>query len=81
MTKFTEDKLEQTFIELLENENFPHHSGSAISRNDDEVLIEEDLKKYLLRQYKKEQLRESEALSIILQLKTLPSSDLYESNK
>jgi len=42
MTKFTEEKLKQTFIELLENENFPHHFGSVILRNDDDVLIEED---------------------------------------
>ncbi len=65
----------------MENENFPHRLGNTISRDDDEVLIEEDLKKFLLTQYRKEQLSESEAQSIIPQLKTLPSSDLYESNK
>lgn len=81
MTKFTEEKLEQTFIELLGIEGFPHFSGCAISRNESEVLIEEDLKKYLLTRYSKEELSESEAQSIILQLKTQPSSDLYESNK
>jgi len=79
--KFTEKKLEQAFIELLEKEGFPHCLGNTISRADDEVLIEEDLKNYLLSRYKKEQLTEIEAQSIILQLKTLSSSDLYESNK
>ncbi|SMM97883.1 Type I restriction-modification system, restriction subunit R [uncultured Candidatus Thioglobus sp.] len=79
--KFTEAKLEQAFIELLENEGFPHCLGNTISRSDDEVLIEEDLKNYLLNRYKKEQLTEIEAQSIILQLKTLSSADLYESNK
>ncbi len=81
MGKFTEAKLEQAFIELLENEGFPHCLGNTISRTDDEVLIEEDLKNYLLNRYKKEQLTEIEAQSIILQLKALSSSDLYESNK
>ena len=81
MGKFTEDKLEQAFIELLGNENFPHCLGSTISRADDEVLIEDDLKNYLFNRYKKEQLTETEAQSIILQLKTLSSADLYESNK
>ena len=38
--KFTEAKLEQAFIELLENEGYPHHLGNTISRKDDEVLIE-----------------------------------------
>jgi type I restriction enzyme R subunit len=27
--KFTEAKLEQAFIELLENENYPHHAGNT----------------------------------------------------
>ncbi len=54
--KFTEEKLEQVFTELLENEGYPHYLGSTISRSEDEVLIEEDLKNYLLNRYKKEQL-------------------------
>ena len=49
--KFTEAKLEQAFIELLGNEGFPHFLGNTISRADDEVLIEEDLKNYLLNRY------------------------------
>jgi len=79
--KFTEAKLEQAFIELLGNEDFPHFLGSTIARTEDEVLIEDDLKKYLLNRYKTEKLTEIEAQSIILQLKTLSSADLYESNK
>ncbi len=80
-SKFSEAKLEQVFIELLEVEDFPHFLGNTISRTDDEVLIEEDLKNYLFNRYKKEQLTEIETQSIILQLKTLSSADLYESNK
>ncbi len=79
--KFTEAKLEQAFIELLGNEDYPHFLGNTIARADDEVLIEEDLKNYLLNRYKKEQLTETETQSIILRLKTLSSADLYESNK
>ena len=79
--KFTEAQLEKAFAELLENENFPHRLGETIARAADEVLIEEDLQKFLLKQYEKEGLTVTEARSIILQLKSLPSSDLYESNK
>ena len=79
--KFTEEKLEQAFIELLGNENFPHHLGNTLSRALDEVLIEDDLHQYLLSKYACKQLTLTEANSIILQLKTLPASDLYESNK
>ncbi|MDD3323304.1 MAG: type I restriction endonuclease, partial [Paludibacter sp.] len=79
--KFTEEKLEKAFIELLGNENFPHHLGASIARAADEVLIEADLLQYLLSRYESKQLTVTEAKSIILQLKTLPASDLYESNK
>lgn len=79
--KFTEEKLENAFTELLGNENFPHSLGITIKRAPDEVLIEEDLKNFLLIQYQTEGLTITEAKSIILQLKSLPASDLYESNK
>jgi len=80
--KFTEAKLEQAFTELLGNEGYPHFVGSSLVRSsEDEVLIEEDLKAYLLTRYQNANLTETEAQSIILQLKTLSSADLYESNK
>ena len=79
--KFTEEKLEKAFIELLANENFPHRLGNTIVRAVDEVLIEEDLLNFLMSKYDGHQLTMTEAKSIILQLKTLPSSDIYESNK
>jgi len=79
--KFTEEKLEKAFIELLGQEGFPHQLGIAIARPVDEVLIEDDLLSYLLGKYESKQLTVTEAKSIILQLKTLPASDLYESNK
>jgi len=79
--KFTEEKLERAFVELLANENYPHFHGISIARATDEVLIEADLQHYLLTKYKSKQLTVTEAKTIILQLKSLPSSDLYESNK
>lgn len=79
--KFTEEKLEKAFTELLANEGFPHHLGNTIVRSADEVIIEEDLINYLLSKYANKQLTLTEAKSIVLQLKTLPASDLYESNK
>lgn len=79
--KFTEAKLEASFTELLGNENYPHSLGITIKRSADEVLIEDDLQSFLLRQYKTQGLTASEAKSIVLQLKSLPATDLYESNK
>ena len=79
--KFTEEKLEKAFAELLGQEGFPHHLGITISRKPDEVLIEEDLRSFLLSEYATQGITTNEVNSIILQLKTLPASDLYESNK
>jgi type I restriction enzyme R subunit len=52
-----------------------------ISRKSDEVLIEEDVQSFLLKQYAGEEITRNEVKSIILQLKSLAASDLYESNK
>lgn len=79
--KFTEEKLEMAFTELLGQEGFPHHLGNSLTRKPDEVLIEEDLTSFLLKQYSLEGITLNEVNSVILQLKALPSSDLYESNK
>jgi type I restriction enzyme, R subunit len=79
--KFNEEKLEQSFIELLGREGYPHYLGSSISRKEDDVLIEEDLKNFLLKEYEDDEITENEVGSILIRLKTLSSSDLYESNK
>ncbi|MFA5434186.1 MAG: type I restriction endonuclease, partial [Candidatus Paceibacterota bacterium] len=79
--RFTEEKLEKAFAELLGQEGFSHHLGITIARKPDEVLIEEDLRNFLLTQYAPQGITANEVKSIILQLKTLPASDLYESNK
>lgn len=79
--KFTEQKLEQTFIELLGNEHYTYCPGNTLNRAADEVIIQEDFIAYLLSKYRDEHLTPTEAQSILLQLKTLPASDLYESNK
>lgn len=79
--KFTEEKLEKAFTELLGQEGFPHHLGITIVRKPDEVLIEEDLQTFLLKQYAGQGITINEIKSIILQLKSLSATDLYESNK
>lgn len=78
---FTEEKLEQAFIELLEQQGFPYVPGADIARNTDEVIIEDDMLEYLLNRYENENLTRNEANQIIRQLKGYASSDLYESNK
>jgi type I restriction enzyme R subunit len=55
--------------------------GITITRKPEEVLIEEDLQNFLLTQYAGQGITVNETKSIILQLKSLSASDLYESNK
>ncbi|HAI75027.1 MAG TPA: hypothetical protein DCM08_02165, partial [Microscillaceae bacterium] len=49
--KFTEEKLEKAFTELLGQEGFPHYGGMSLARKPEEVLIEEDLRNFLLTEY------------------------------
>ncbi|WP_405607024.1 type I restriction endonuclease subunit R [Polaribacter sp. Asnod1-A03] len=79
--KFTEAQLEAAFSELIAIEGYPHHIGDTLNRSEDEVILADDLRTFLLQKYKEENLTKQETDSIILQIKTLPASDLYESNK
>lgn len=79
--KFTEGKLEKAFAELLAKEGYTHHHGVTITRQPEEVLIEEDLRQFLKTKYASEGITQNEISSVILQLKSLSESDLYESNK
>ncbi|MGJ8661972.1 MAG: type I restriction endonuclease subunit R, partial [Bacteroidota bacterium] len=69
------------FIDLLAKESISHASGKYMQRDSSEVLLNDDLKEFLLSQYAEEGLTEIEADLIIRRLETYPASDLYESNK
>ena len=78
--KYTESKLEQAFIHLLKTERYTYVSGQHIQRsNNQEVLIKEDLRKFLLNRYP--DLEDLELETIINELTFQSASNLYESNK
>lgn len=81
MSKFTEEKLEQAIIALLEDQGYPHHQGDTISRSADEVLITEDLRSFLAARYAKDNITPAEMDSVIHRLKALDPVDLYDANK
>ncbi|MDD5158092.1 type I restriction endonuclease subunit R [Sulfurimonas sp.] len=81
MNKFTEEKLELAFIELLGEQGIGYEYGKEIARADGEVLLVNDLRKYLADRYKPEYITESEINQIIRKLESYPSSDLYDTNK
>ncbi len=78
---FTEAKLEQAIIALLGEEGYPHSSGVGLKRAPEEVLLLDDLKAYLHRQYDSEGITANEIASIIRQLQGYSALDLYDSNK
>ena len=45
--KFTEAKLEEAIISLLGEQGFPHVTGDTLTRSPEEVLIKDDLRKFL----------------------------------
>lgn len=81
MSKFTEEKLELAFIELLENQGITYQFGKDIQRAESEVLLEDDLKEYLKSRYKTENITDSEIAGLVRKLQNYPASDLYDSNK
>lgn len=80
--KFTEETLEQAVIELFEIQKISHFNGSLIHRKEkSEVLLQEDLKQFLLEKYRDDEITQNEITTIIRKLENYPSSVLYESNK
>ena len=81
MQKFTEAQLEQAFTELLAQEGYQHAFGESLDRSKEDVLIESDLKTFLSSKYADKGITDAEIQVIIQDLKKLPASDLYETNK
>lgn len=81
MSKFTESKLEQAIIALLGEQGYPHTAGPSLTRSPDQVLLKDDLRRFLASRYAKDRITEGEINTIINRLDTLSAADLYASNK
>jgi len=80
MLKFNEHTLETAVMELFQDEGYIDTNGKQISRSLSEVLLTDDLKKYLHDRYANEKITDSEINSIILKLHSI-SETIYEANK
>ena len=78
---FNEAALEEAIIEMLGEQGYPHLVGEQIERSPEEVLIKEDLQKFLSTRYAMDGITEGEIEKIIKQLDAFSAADLYESNK
>lgn len=81
MSGFTEAKLEQAILGLLEKEGFTPVLGETIVRATNDVLLRDDLKEYLSRRYAEDGITEGEIEHIFRRLDAFSAADLYESNK
>ncbi len=79
--KFTEAQLESAIIELLGKEGYRHVLGEAIDREPNEVLIKDDLRTFLSKQYAGDKITSQEIEAVIKQLESYSAADLYASNK
>ena len=81
MNKFTEAKLEEAIIQLLEDQGYPYSRGTDLERETNDVLIRSDLKSFLSKRYAADNITDGEIDSIIRKLDALNAADLYDSNK
>lgn len=79
--KYTEAKLEQAVIELLQKQDYVYVRGEQINRQKEEVLLKDELRNFLATRYAQDNITASEIEMIIRKLEVFPASDLYESNK
>lgn len=80
MPVFNEHALEMSIMELFQDENYSYINGEKISRDVSDVLLADDLRKYLSDRYAAEGITENEIDSIVLNLRSI-SGTIYEANK
>ena len=79
MPYFHEHALEMSVMELFKDEGYTYVNGERITRRDlSEVLLTDDLKSYLKKQYP--DISDSEMNSIIMNLRSITGT-IYEANK
>lgn len=78
---FNEQDLEKMIIELISRKGYEYVNGNDLSKTNEEVLLVEDLKKFLLKKYKENNISDDEIYQIISYLNSVSTANLYDSNK
>lgn len=79
--QFNEEQLENAIIGLFVQQGYTHVFGDFIHRRLEDILLEDDLRAYLEKRYRDDNLTESEIQKIINRLKLIPSEPLYDGNR
>lgn len=80
MQLFNEHALEMSIMELFQDEEYTYINGESIIRNKSDVLLADDLRKYLHDHYSSEGISDSEIDGIVLSLRNI-SGTIYDANK
>lgn len=77
--QFTEAELESAIITLFEQQGYGYVHGDSIHRHYEDILLEDDLRTFLVGKYN--DLTETETEKIISRLRNIPATPLYQGNK
>ncbi|AST91076.1 type I restriction endonuclease [Sutcliffiella cohnii] len=79
--KFTEEELEKAIITLFEQQNYTYINGEDIHRRYEDILLLDDLRDFIIKRYRSENLTENELEKIINRISLIQSSPLYIGNR
>lgn len=79
--KYTESNFENAIIELFEKQNYVYECGYYIHRTNEEVVLVNDFKEYLLKRYSTLNLHDEEIDQIIHNLLFAKGTSLYSTMK
>lgn len=80
MAVFNESQLEQAFVELFREQGYDYVPGDSIIRDTRDVLLYDDLRGFLRRQYRHVGITENEISTAIAQLETTDGGGVYAEN-
>lgn len=80
MQIFNEHALEMSIMELFQDEEYTYINGESLIRNKSDVLLADDLRKYLHDCYSSDGISDSEIDGIVLSLRNI-SGTIYDANK
>ena len=78
---FNEAVLEQAIIDKFKEEGYQYVSGDDLHRELTDVLIEDDLKSFLLSKYADNRITVDEVQNIINSVKSASALPVYDANK
>ena len=78
---FSEANLENLIIDMIKDKNYTYVHGDSLEREYTDVILEDDLKRFLSERYKANGITSNEINQINMSLKSVSANPLYDANK